>query len=92
MSKLTIQDGHASTNFSDDESCSDKVSGQKTRALNANQIIKRLLESTDKVDRRILQLLMTKQKSLTAISVLDPAKKKPNGAKVVKFPPTMDFD
>ena len=60
MSKLTIQEGPTSKKFSDNESCSDGVGDQKTRALNADRFRKQLLESVDKVDRRMLQLLMIK--------------------------------
>ena len=56
MSQLTINDGTGSLKYPNEGSCSDGigVGDQKARALNADRFVKRMFESTDKVDRQLL--------------------------------------
>ena len=68
MSKLTVgEDGPVASKFSDGTSCSAEQSDQKTKAINADHFVQQVLKSTDKVDRRILQLLNVQKKS-TAVN------------------------
>ena len=56
MSQLTINDGAGPFKYPDKGSCSDGsgVGDQKARALNADRFVKRMFESTDKVDKKLL--------------------------------------
>ena len=64
MSQLTINDDAASFRYPFEASYSDGIGDQKARAMNADRFVKRMVESTDKVDKQLLQLLKLRQKSL----------------------------
>ena len=64
MSQLTINDGAASFRYPDEASCSDGIGDQKVRAVNADRFVKRMIESTDKIDKQLLQKIKLRQKSL----------------------------
>ena len=65
MSKLTVGDGPLLSNFSDGASSGVEQGDQKTRAMNSDSFVKRAFEGTDKVDKRLLQLLEVRQKLQT---------------------------
>ena len=66
MGKLTVDDGPVPPKFSsDDASCSVEQCDQKTMAMSADRLVKRVFESTDKVDKRILHLFKVRHKSQT---------------------------
>ena len=66
MSKLTVSDGPAPSNFLNGNASSGVEQGdQRTRAMNSDRFVKRAFESADKVDRRLLQLFKVKQKLQT---------------------------
>ena len=66
MSKLTVGDGPVPSKSSDDASSSFDYGDQKaSRAVNADRFVKQVLESTDRFDRKILQLFKVRQKLLT---------------------------
>ena len=55
MSQLTINDGAVPFKYPDEASCSDGgISNKKTKAMNAESFVKRMIESTDKVDKQLL--------------------------------------
>ena len=60
MSKLIVGDVPIPSKFSDDSNdafCSVDDGRQKTRVMNEDRFVKQVFESTDKVDRRMLQLI-----------------------------------
>ena len=65
MSKLTVGDGAVTSKFSDDTSCSVDKSDQGTKVMNVDRFVQQLFKSTDKVDRRLLQLFNVQQKFST---------------------------
>ena len=66
MGKLTVGDGPIPPEFlSDDASSSVDQCDLKTRAMSADRFVKRVFESTDEVDRRILHLLKVQHTSQT---------------------------
>ena len=57
MSRLTVSDGSESSKFSDDVKNSDNFGDRKTRVQFAERYAKQTFNSTDKVDKQIIQLL-----------------------------------
>ena len=69
MSKLTVGDGPAPYKSSDDASSSVDYGDLKTsNAVKVDRFVKQVLVSTDKFDRKILQLFKVRQKLLTVSS------------------------
>ena len=66
MSTLTVSAGPAPSNFSDGGASSSVDQGdQRTRTLNSDRLVRRAFKGTDKVDKRLLQLLEVRQKLQT---------------------------
>ena len=92
MSKLTVGAGPIPPQFSDDASCSVDECDQTTRAMDADRFVKQVFESTDKVDRRILQLFKVRHKLLTINEKPTEVKKKHANKKVPKSPISVDYE
>ena len=89
MSQLTIRDGPVPSELS---SASGDQLDQESRAINTDSFAKRILESKDKVDRRMLKLFKVKEKLQTFSSNLVEANDRPVTKKAAKFPVVKGFN